>query len=94
MGKGDKKTKRGKIIMGSFGVRRPKKRKSGYTAEDKSAEVKTKTEVQPKAEKVKEKKKTATKKAVTEVKEETVVETPKKKTSRKSEEKETEAGGE
>lgn len=25
MGKGDKKTKRGKIIMGSYGVRRPKK---------------------------------------------------------------------
>ncbi|TYP92503.1 ribosomal small subunit protein bTHX [Sphingobacterium allocomposti] len=26
MGKGDKKTKRGKIIMGSFGKKRPKKR--------------------------------------------------------------------
>lgn len=25
MGKGDKKTKRGKIIMGSYGVRRPRK---------------------------------------------------------------------
>jgi len=25
MGKGDKKTKRGKIISGSYGVRRPKK---------------------------------------------------------------------
>lgn len=25
MGKGDKKTKRGKIIMGSYGVRRPSK---------------------------------------------------------------------
>ena len=26
MGKGDKKTKRGKVAMGSFGVRRPKKK--------------------------------------------------------------------
>ncbi len=26
MGKGDKKTKRGKIIIGSYGVRRPKKK--------------------------------------------------------------------
>ena len=25
MGKGDKKTKKGKIVMGTFGVRRPKK---------------------------------------------------------------------
>ncbi|MCK5337318.1 MAG: 30S ribosomal protein THX, partial [Bacteroidales bacterium] len=28
MGKGDKKTKRGKIIKGSYGVRRPKKKKN------------------------------------------------------------------
>ena len=27
MGKGDKKTKRGKIVKGSYGVVRPKKRK-------------------------------------------------------------------
>jgi 30S ribosomal protein S31 len=26
MGKGDKKTKRGKIVIGSFGVRRPRKK--------------------------------------------------------------------
>lgn len=26
MGKGDKKTRRGKIIMGSYGVRRPRKK--------------------------------------------------------------------
>ncbi|MDP2236393.1 MAG: 30S ribosomal protein THX [Bacteroidales bacterium] len=25
MGKGDKKTRRGKIVMGSYGVRRPRK---------------------------------------------------------------------
>jgi 30S ribosomal protein S31 len=30
MGKGDKKTKRGKIIMGSYGVRRPKKKGSQF----------------------------------------------------------------
>lgn len=29
MGKGDKKTKKGKIIMGSFGVSRPHKKKAG-----------------------------------------------------------------
>ncbi|MCG8320556.1 MAG: 30S ribosomal protein THX [Cytophagales bacterium] len=28
MGKGDKKTKRGKIVKGSFGVRRPRKKKT------------------------------------------------------------------
>ncbi len=28
MGKGDKKSKRGKIIIGSYGVRRPRKKKS------------------------------------------------------------------
>lgn len=31
MGKGDKKSKRGKILMGSYGVRR-RKRKASYTA--------------------------------------------------------------
>ncbi len=35
MGKGDKKTKKGKIFMGSYGVTRPKKKK-------KSGEVKAK----------------------------------------------------
>ena len=28
MGKGDKKTKRGKMIIGSYGVSRPKKKKN------------------------------------------------------------------
>jgi ribosomal small subunit protein bTHX len=31
MGKGDKKSKRGKIIMGSYGVRRPQKPRSLHT---------------------------------------------------------------
>lgn len=37
MGKGDKKTKRGKIIMGSYGVRRP--RKSGPQIQDDHAKA-------------------------------------------------------
>jgi 30S ribosomal protein S31 len=32
MGKGDKKTKRGKIIMGSYGRLRPKKKKKAEPA--------------------------------------------------------------
>ena len=32
MGKGDKKSKRGKIILGSFGVRRRKKARAGHPA--------------------------------------------------------------
>jgi len=39
MGKGDKKTKRGKIIIGSFGVRRPSKVKKQVIVK---AEKKTK----------------------------------------------------
>ncbi|MDA0200715.1 MAG: 30S ribosomal protein THX [Bacteroidetes bacterium] len=36
MGKGDKKTKRGKIIKGSNGVRRPKKKKLGGSLSSKA----------------------------------------------------------
>ncbi len=36
MGKGDKKTKKGKIIMGSHGVRRPKKVKKVIAVKTKS----------------------------------------------------------
>ena len=32
MGKGDKKSKRGKIVMGSFGVRRSRTKKVGHVA--------------------------------------------------------------
>ena len=32
MGKGDKRTKKGKIYRGSFGKRRPRKLKKGKTA--------------------------------------------------------------
>ncbi|MGE5382202.1 MAG: 30S ribosomal protein THX [Omnitrophica WOR_2 bacterium] len=46
MGKGDKKTKRGKIIMGSHGVRRPKKN----AAAEKPFEMKQEVEsTKPKA---------------------------------------------
>jgi 30S ribosomal protein S31 len=48
MGKGDKKTKRGKIILGSSGVRRPKDKKKVNTpkvtdkvVEEKSTEKKS-----------------------------------------------------
>ena len=43
MGKGDKKTKRGKIIKGSYGVRRPKKKATTFTPSDKPAAKKTAT---------------------------------------------------
>ena len=41
MGKGDKKTKKGKIVMGSYGVSRPRKTKDQPTAKvEKSQEKK------------------------------------------------------
>ena len=46
MGKGDKKTKRGKIVLGSHGVRRPKIKKNAYIKVEKPIikEVKPKEE--------------------------------------------------
>ncbi|UCE51447.1 MAG: 30S ribosomal protein THX [Desulfobacterales bacterium] len=35
MGKGDKKTKRGKIFRGTYGVRRPRKKKKKSEAKSK-----------------------------------------------------------
>ena len=46
MGKGDKKSKRGKIVIGSFGIRRP--RKKSYSA---AASEKIQVEVKPGKEK-------------------------------------------
>ena len=40
MGKGDKKTKKGKIVKGSFGVIRPKKKKVLSTTDKKPKEKK------------------------------------------------------
>ena len=47
MGKGDKKTKRGKIFNGSYGVRRQKNKKSVLSVEvpKESTEVETKEDV-------------------------------------------------
>lgn len=56
MGKGDKKTRRGKIILGSFGVRRPRKNnikpavkpeKDVRAKEEKTAVVKEVKETKP-----------------------------------------------
>ena len=51
MGKGDKKTKRGKITMGSYGVRRPRKKTKAFkTVETKpKKETAKKTVAKPKA---------------------------------------------
>lgn len=49
MGKGDKKSKRGKIFRGSYGARRPRKIKSG-TMENSAEEIrKTDIEIKPPA---------------------------------------------
>lgn len=48
MGKGDKKTKKGKISSGSFGVTRPHKKKVDDLASTKE-KVKEKEEAKPKA---------------------------------------------
>ena len=58
MGKGDKKTKRGKITMGTFGVRRPRKKTKPFVVVKKKATTtakatednpKTATKAKPKA---------------------------------------------
>jgi len=49
MGKGDKKTKRGKIIKGSFGVKRPKKLKNKLTTMGVEKEKVVKKPSKPKA---------------------------------------------
>jgi ribosomal small subunit protein bTHX len=84
MGKGDKKTKRGKIIMGSFGVRRPKRKKDISIVKDESLIAKVKAEKPKKEEAPKEKKKPATKKAVVENQEEPIAVAPKKKATKKT----------
>lgn len=56
MGKGDKKTKRGKIILGSSGVKRPKNKKKAVTPEitDKVIEKAEETKPAKKAKKTEE----------------------------------------
>lgn len=69
MGKGDKKTKRGKIVNKSYGKLRPKKKSTGYTPKPKkAAEAEPKASAPKKKAAVKKKapaKKTATKKTAT-----------------------------
>jgi 30S ribosomal protein S31 len=43
MGKGDKKTKRGKIIKGTYGANRPRKEKNAEAAPKNPSEGKKKT---------------------------------------------------
>lgn len=59
MGKGDKKTKRGKIVRGSYGVRRPKKKHDAYKPVVKKEEKVIATKIE--TEEPKEKKPAATK---------------------------------
>jgi ribosomal small subunit protein bTHX len=72
MGKGDKKSRRGKIHIGSHGVRRPRKSKPVQVAEVVAAVIEEKPKAvkaakpkpaEPKAEKPKAEKKPAAKKA-------------------------------
>lgn len=48
MGKGDKKSRKGKITIGSYGVRRPRKKKKAGTATPKAAAAKTAKKAAPK----------------------------------------------
>lgn len=74
MGKGDKKSKRGKIVAGSYGKKRPRKRSKPLAevvvkAEKPAKSTKPKAEPKPKTEKsdvVKEKKPKVTKTKKTE----------------------------
>lgn len=90
MGKGDKKTARGKIIMGSYGVRRPQRSKKSAAANVISEKPVEKSAKAEKEEKV-AKKKPIAKKSPAEKTEEAPKETSKKKATQKSENKETES---
>jgi ribosomal small subunit protein bTHX len=90
MGKGDKKTKRGKIIMGSYGVRRSQRVKKSESSNVSSVKPEVKATKAEKEEKV-AKKKPIAKKSPVEKTEEAPKVTAKKKTTHKSEEKETES---
>lgn len=49
MGKGDKKTKRGKIIIGSFGIKRTRKPKKSTPSTRVNADLKTAADVEEQA---------------------------------------------
>lgn len=96
MGKGDKKTKRGKIVNKSYGVHRPrKKKKTLVEVKAEETNTKAKKETKPKEEKKKTTakktaaKKTTTKKTATTKKETAAKEkktTKKKKTKKEKDE--------
>ena len=90
MGKGDKKTRRGKIIIGTYGVRRPKKNRGIINPSVKDEKVKITVKKSEVAEPPKEKKKPAAKK-VSDVPSEEVTTTPKKKSTGKTTSKSVEA---
>ncbi len=86
MGKGDKKTKRGKIVAGSYGVRRPKKKKTTYKPTAKAVIKKTETVAKPVKDTTEKKvapKKAAPKKAVPAVKQESKAKKPAAKAAEK-----------
>lgn len=73
MGKGDKKSKRGKIVIGSTGVTRPRKKKKGSTGNKKAEAVLKEADssmvakaTEPKAKSGKAKKKAESEDAATE----------------------------
>lgn len=69
MGKGDKKTKRGKINIGSYGVTRPRKKKKSVATPIEKKEKPAKKEAASKEEKPKAEKPKAPKKAAAKKKE-------------------------
>ncbi len=77
MGKGDKKTRRGKIIKGTYGVRRPKKKKNTFVPKEKPVAKKTKTTKKAEPKKKETVKKTTTRKTTTRKKPETAKTTAK-----------------
>lgn len=84
MGKGDKKTRRGKITRGTYGVRRPRKTKKSYIAANKTAAMVTEPKTpQLEEKKVKTQKAIATEKEVKEIKAVKKEKTTEKKASTK-----------
>lgn len=93
MGKGDKKSKRGKILMGSYGVRRPRNKKVAAVLPAEVKEVKPVASEKPKApaKPKTEKAPVAEEKAIEGITVEEPVKPAKKKTAPKAEKKEDKA---
>jgi ribosomal small subunit protein bTHX len=80
MGKGDVKTKKGKRFRGSYGITRPKKQSSGYSAPSKAESIADEPKTKAPAKKATAKK-PATKKATASAEKKT---TAKKTTTKKA----------